>query len=55
MILNEKFRMSLASNLNIQSSPKRLSVKIKNKNNNVPHKKCIPEYRSSSLEGWSSR
>lgn len=39
----------------VNSSPKRLSAKIKNKISTVQYKKCKPEYRSSSLEGWSER
>lgn len=45
----------MMSNIKVPSSPKKLGVKLKNKINNVHYKKCKPEYRSSSLEGWSNR
>lgn len=47
--------MSVSSSVKLPGSPKRLSVKIKNKLNSVQQKKCKPEYRSTSLEGWSGR
>nr|XP_032529966.1 GTPase-activating Rap/Ran-GAP domain-like protein 3 isoform X3 [Danaus plexippus plexippus] len=36
-------------------SPKKLSVRLKNKLNSVQQKKCKPEFRSTSLEGWNTR
>lgn len=45
----------MLSSVKLQGSPKRLSVKLKNKLNSVQHKKFKPEYRSTSLEGWSGR
>lgn len=47
--------MSVTSGVKLPGSPKRLSVKIKNKLNSAQQKKCKPENRSSSLEGWSGR
>lgn len=43
------------STTKITSSPKKLSVKLKNKLNSVQNKKCKPEFRSTSLEASRTR
>lgn len=45
--------MNVTTGINLPNSPKKLSVKLKNKLSNAKIKNCKPELRSSSLEGWS--
>lgn len=47
--------MNVTSGLKLPSSPKKLSIKIKNKISSVQQKKYKPENRSTSLEGWAGR